>query len=163
MLQFSNLTVSRANIKKVANFVLKCWWQNKSLLAAPLIGIMYPWLAKADEMLRKDRCAFTIQSVFLFKTWTFFYLPVIWPQRHQISHLSLNSTYSFTFFHYIFAQNEKKKQWKSVLFPGVCDPNCKIGNYRIFRVRTLHHILLLLQKKLRKPTMARSNGKSLYE
>ena len=149
----------------MVNFVLKCWWQNKSLLAAPLIGIMYPWLAKADEMLRKDRCAFSIQSVFLFKIWTFFFLPIIWPQRLQISHLSLNSTLSFTFnTSYIFAQNGKKTKqikWKSVLLPGVCDPNCKIGNYRIFRVRTLHHILLLLQKKLRKPTMDRSNGKSL--
>ena len=152
----------------MVNFVLKCWWQNKSLLAAPLIGIMYPWLAKADEMLRKDRCAFTIQSVFLFKIWTFFYLPIIWPQRLQISHLSLNSTHSFTFFHLTSLHKMKKtttktKKWKSVLLPGVCDPNCKIGNYRIFRVRTLHHILLLLQKKLRKPTMDRSNGKSLDE
>ena len=94
-------------------FVLKCWYKNKSLLAAPLIGIMYSRLAKADEMLRKDRCAFSIQSVFLFKIWTFFFLPIIWPQRLQISHLSLNSTLSFTFnTSYICAQNEKKNQNK---------------------------------------------------
>ena len=149
----------------MVNFVLKRWWQNKSLLAAPLIGIMYPWLAKADEMLRKDRCAFTIQSVFLFKIWTFFYLPIIRPQRLHFSHLPLNSIHSFTFLHLCtkWKKTTKTKKWKSVLFPGVCDPNCKIGNYRIFRVRTLHHILLLLQKKLRKPTMDRSNGKSLDE
>ena len=129
MLQFSNLTVSRANIKKVANFVLKCWWQNKSLLAAPLIGIMYPWLAKADEMLRKDRCAFTIQSVFLFKIWTLFYLPIIWPQRLHISHLPLNSIHSFTFLHLCtkWKNTTKTKNENLCCFPVCATPTAKLA------------------------------------
>ena len=60
---------------------------------------------------------------------------------------SYNPPFLFLKILYIYLKkNSSKKVINAVVccFSGVCDPNCKIGNYRILTVRTLNHILLLL-------------------